>query len=79
MIFLKLKFNQICQFLGRNGVFEQHGLLVWDSDGKTNFEPITSKGQEGRAKIQIPTEHLSELIEALQQIQAHAADYPNKY
>ena len=66
MIFLKMSFGRLCQYLGRNGYAKQHGLLVWESNQITRFAPINSKGHDSAAEIQIPTEELPTLIAALQ-------------
>ncbi len=70
MIFLKMSFGRLCQYLGRNGYGHQHGLLVWEQNRITRFAPINSKGGDSAAQIQIPTEELPTLIAALQRIQA---------
>lgn len=54
-------------FLGRNGMFKQSGIEVMThSDGLgVRISPVTSKGQIGRAWIDIPWENLEETCKAL--------------
>ena len=60
--------SESCRFTGRNGNFSQKGLEIWrinDLDHKIYFTPITSKGKFANCEIQIPKEHLQQLIDNL--------------
>ena len=66
----KLKFepiNRSITFLGRNGSFLSEGLNIFlDVDNQTiHLQPITSKGDEGRCRIEIPITTIPELIKEL--------------
>jgi len=68
------KFADRMTFLGRNGVYKQSGINVSMVIGnpihpkRVMLSPITSKGEVGRAWLEIPKEKIPELIKALQEI-----------
>lgn len=57
-----------CHFLGRNGVFKQHGLMIFETLDTVEFCPVTSKGEVGRATVTIPKDRIPELMKALSDI-----------
>lgn len=62
-----------CTFLGRNGVFKQHGLMIYSTLDKVEFYPVTSKGDVGRATVTIPREMIPEVMKALSDIMLKVA------
>lgn len=64
-----IKFSQETTFLGRNGTFKCIGLELSSSGRKTvDIWPTTSKGDTGRARLEVPVADLPTLIHKLQQI-----------
>ena len=66
-------------FLGRNGVYDSIGLHLMRLDGspitgpiRLSIQPITSKGNLGRARLEIPLEAVSALVAALKDFLATA-------
>jgi hypothetical protein len=56
-------------FLGRNGYFIAIGINVSIVDGIVLLNPVTSKGEQGRAQLEIPKKAIPDLIAALQEAQ----------
>lgn len=63
-------FHQLtdCQFLGRNGVFHQHGLDIQVVGDVVHLSPILRTGAIGRAWVSLPIEDIPAAIGALQAI-----------
>lgn len=63
-------FHQLtdCQFLGRNGVFHQHGLDIQVVGDVVHLSPILRTGAIGRAWVSLPIEDIPAAIEVLQAI-----------
>ena len=63
-------FHQLtdCQFLGRNGVFHQHGLDIQVVGDVVHLSPILRTGAIGRAWVSLPIEDIPQTIEALEGI-----------
>lgn len=65
-----IKFEKTSRFLGRNGMCKSSGIVLSKgfSDDQEIIEliPLTSKGNTGRAFLDVPVNHLPELIAALQ-------------
>lgn len=62
---IDIKFNRIVHFTGRNGHFKCGGITVIDNNNDITFMPLTSKGVNGNAAIDIPKEHVNDLIKSL--------------
>lgn len=61
-----ITFSRNVEFLGRNGLFKQSGISVATVIGnRVMLEPITSKGDIGRASLEIPNENVVDVIKAL--------------
>lgn len=58
----KIKFDKPTKFLGRNGMFDCTGLEIFLVEDVIYISPITSKGETGRAEIQIPKENVLDVI-----------------
>ena len=65
MSLVDIKFNRIVHFTGRNGHFKCSGITVIDNNTDITLLPLTSKGLQGNSMIDIPKEHIDELIDAL--------------
>lgn len=63
-------FHQLtdCQFLGRNGVFHQHGLDIQVVGDVVHLSPTLRSGAIGRAWVSLPIEDIPQTIEALEGI-----------
>jgi hypothetical protein len=61
----KLKFSKNYYFLGRNGVFKQSGIEIFDLGDVIEIAPITSKNETGRCWISIPANQIDEFIQLL--------------
>lgn len=61
------KFKRIVNFVGRNGYFKSSGLSITTDhlDNLVNIEPITSKGDVGRCRIEIPIENIPDIVTTL--------------
>ena len=65
----EIKFDKPTKFLGRNGYYTCTGLYVTENpNGQVWIEPITSKGEVGRCRIEIPVEAITEVIAALNSV-----------
>ena len=62
---MEFKYNRIVEFRGRNGYFKQGGMIVYNYGGDVMLHPVTSRGDEGSAKLEIPKEDLPMLINHL--------------
>lgn len=64
-----IKFSKESKFLGRNGQFKSIGIVVGETlENHVSIQPITSKGQIGKAIICIPKDSVNDLIKALSRI-----------
>lgn len=70
----RVLFKQVVSFLGRNGYFKAIGveiMVIHAKDPDNSFvsiSPITSKGDIGRAVIEVPLNNVNELIEGLKEL-----------
>ena len=62
----EIHYQHRTSFLGRNGMFNQDGLIVSELGNEIIFAPITSKNQIGRARLSVPNSAIPELIQTLQ-------------
>lgn len=61
--------NKETNFTGRNGYFKCVGFEVTKTTANTiMLEPITTKGQTGRAMLEIPVEDLKQLFESIEAV-----------
>lgn len=60
-------------FLGRNGAFKAVGLEVSKMNDDIVLEPVTSKGETGRCRIELPDGNINELINALNMVNGDLA------
>ena len=69
---IDLKYKRTVNFLGRNGMFKQSGVAVTKTPGQTlvTLQPFTSRGDIGRAWLEIPLEDVPSVIAALQKVTA---------
>lgn len=72
-------FHQLtdCQFLGRNGVFHQHGLDIQVVGDIVHLSPILRTGAIGRAWVSLPIEDIPAAIGALDAICRKAIGLPS--
>jgi len=58
--------------LGRNGYSWAHGIEVdsWRGCDTVVLHPVTSRGEQGRARLVVPLTHVRELRDALDSILA---------
>lgn len=61
------KFKRIVNFFGRNGYFKSSGISITTDhlDNLVSIEPITSKGNIGRCRIEIPIEDIPNIVSTL--------------
>lgn len=69
----KIKFNRIVNFLGRNGLFKAAGIqasITVNPSAETTvwLEPIRQDEGIGRAILQMPVDHIPELVEYLNSV-----------
>ena len=60
-----IKYNKNTSFIGRNGLFNQSGIMINEITGCIALYPITSKGQVGRACLTIPKDKVLEFVKQL--------------
>lgn len=62
-----MTFKRIVSFIGRNGCFKASGLEIGNDkfNKVVTLEPITSKGEVGRAMLEIPKENIPDVIKEL--------------
>lgn len=66
----EIKFDKQTSFLGQDGYYNCTGLFVTENlNGQVWIEPITSKGEVGRCRIEIPVDALTEVIAALKAVE----------
>jgi hypothetical protein len=62
----EVKFNRNTSFIGRNGCFNQSGIIINElANDEIAMYPITGKGQIGRACLTIPKESINEFVRML--------------
>lgn len=64
---MDITFKRIVNFFGRNGYFKSSGISISvDSiDTTVSLDPITSKGNIGRCRIEIPIEDIPDVVSTL--------------
>lgn len=60
-----ITFKRNTAFLGRNGYFKCSGLEISRDGDLVQLQPVTSKGLTGRCLIEIPAEHVVEVLRAM--------------
>ena len=59
-------------FTGRNGTFQQYGIVMNKSIiGTISFHPITGKGKTGNCLISIPVDKIDDFCNALQALKTN--------
>jgi len=73
---MDITYKRTVNFIGRNGMFKQSGIAIdlteREFKDKTTstveLQPFTSRGEIGRAMLEIPLEDVPSVIKALQAI-----------
>jgi hypothetical protein len=70
MITKELKYTRKVDYRGRNGTFTCTGLDFTYSGKDIHIRPFSTKGLSFACRIEIPLEHLDDVIRILQEIKA---------
>jgi hypothetical protein len=65
---MEIRFKRTVGFLGRNGYYKMIGIVIRKIGDDIYLEPTTSKNETGRASLEIPTESITDFIDALTKI-----------